>query len=141
MKTEAISEIAEQIVHEAGEAISTPRVGECLACYVIRQLDEFGCDNTRRFILAYRDRCAPRATALLTRLAEMGACCCDCELLHNAYDLHDSLWRSPEADADADDDEEWDDREWPQQMPPCRGVRRGSTQPCGNWVRRRRWMR
>ncbi|NYJ19819.1 DUF2695 domain-containing protein [Glaciibacter psychrotolerans] len=139
MDTKTITEEAEQILRDAAETMSAPRGGECLVCFVIRQLDEFGCDNSHRFVLRYRERCAPRASSLLTRLSDMGACCCDCELTLNAYDLHDSLWKPRQGNLDSDGDDEVRDREWPEEMPPCQGVRRGSTQPCANWVRRRRW--
>ena len=54
--------------------VFAPRPGECLACYVFRQLGEFGCNGTHRFAESFRDRTAPRATALLARLSSMGAC-------------------------------------------------------------------
>ena len=40
----------------------------------------------------YRDRTAPRATALLDRLSGMGACCCDCEMFLNAFALTHRPW-------------------------------------------------
>lgn len=90
-------------------ALSTPLPVECVACYVWRMLDECGCNATLRWARRWRDARAPRATALEQRLARKGACC-DCELFLNVW--------PPLADRSA----------------ACRGVRRGSSQPCSGWV-------
>src|SRR5699024_12836129 len=74
-----------EIVRDASSRILEPGPGECLLCFVYRQIGEFGCNSTHRFTLHYRDRMAPRATALLDRLARLGACCCGCEMLCNAF--------------------------------------------------------
>lgn len=113
---------AESFVHTRAEALTRPREKECLCCFVARQLNEFGCDGSHRHALHYRDAMAPRATKLRERLREIGACCCDCELFMNGYQL-----RGTDADLDLD------------VLPPCEGVSRGSVQPCRNWVRIRRW--
>ncbi|GAA1848292.1 DUF2695 domain-containing protein [Brevibacterium marinum] len=140
------------VVDAASARILTPRAGECLVCYVFRQLGEFGCDGTHRFALTFRDRTAPRATALLERLGSMGACCCDCEMFRNAYWVSSHPWFTGA---------EWGEvigtgfrSEEPIDLrnafgidePPaktiylcCQLVRRGSTQPCGNWTRKSRW--
>lgn len=120
MNTQSIADDAEQIVQDTVTALLIPITGECLACYVLRQLNTFGCDGTHRLARTFRDLTAPRATALEDRLASMGACCCDCELFMNAYQpaqLEGAL----------------------RSQPPCHGVRRGSTQPCINWARIRRY--
>ncbi len=93
-----------------------PREGECLCCYVMRQLDEVPCDGSLRHALHYRDVVAPLAKDLGKRLGRMGGYC-DCEVLMNGY-------------APREDDE--DDVVT---LPPCVGVRSGSVEPCGNWVR------
>jgi hypothetical protein len=118
---------------------------ECLCCYVARMLDEFPCDGTLRHAKHYRDQRAPRATALAERLGRVGGYC-DCEIFLNGYQLP-----SADEDGEADAEADWDDNsvlyvddvlndepareEWP----PCQGVRRGTVQPCGNWVRIPRW--
>jgi hypothetical protein len=52
---------------------------------------------------------APRATALVDRLAWRGGCCCDCEIILNVYTDYPATDR----------------------ILPCAGVSRaGSTQPC-----------
>lgn len=106
---------AEQLVRALSEELLAPRDGECLACFVDRQLTEHGCDGTHRFALHFRDRKAPRATALMRTLSENGACCCDCEIFLNAYE------RVRDTDTES-----------------CRGVGRGSVQPCVLWRRQRR---
>lgn len=134
MENETIIEQAEQIVRAEAEELMTPEPGECLACFTARQLDAFGCDGTHRFVLRFRDRTAPRATALLKRLAAMGACC-DCEMFMNSYELATRFW-SPARRISGDDGvEEWEDPEPPATLPACSSVRRGSTAPCDNWAR------
>lgn len=115
-------------------ALVIPRVGECLACYVARQLNLFGCDSTHRFILLYRDQRASRASTLLERLSAMGAYC-DCETFLNAYELAERFWKPGAWLPGADGGEEWWDPEPPEHDPPCEGVRRGSTKPCTIWER------
>lgn len=101
---------AESYVAALQTTLTTPRDRECLACFVGRMLDEFGCDNTLRWSEHWRDRCAPRATALADRLCRRGGFC-DCEVLLNVY---------PERLIEDDET-----------VPVCVGVsRRGSTKPC-----------
>jgi hypothetical protein len=102
---------AERYVTALRAELTEPRDKECLACYVSRMLEEFGCDNQLRWVRRWRDACAPRATALERRMEGKGGFC-DCEVAYNVYPeqmLYD----------DAAD------------LPPCLGVsRRGSTSPC-----------
>lgn len=94
------------------QELTSPRDRECLACYVGRMLDEFGCDNNLRWVGVWRDACAPRATELKRRLCRRGGCC-DCEVAFNVY---------PDQMLVEDDDAP---------RPACAGVsRRGSTKPC-----------
>jgi uncharacterized protein DUF2695 len=120
---------AETFVRDLAAELADPRKGECLCCYLARMLPEFGCDGTHRLTSHYRDTTAPRATTLRDRLSRMGACCCDCEVLSNAYQLACPSTATPPAidDSDLTDVDE--------AIPPCRGVRRGSVRPCANWVR------
>lgn len=133
MDRELIENEAEQILLESSHALLTPKPGECLVCYVDRQVAEFGCDNTHRFAAAYRDLAAPRATALLRRLAALGACCCDCEMFMNAFHPASRLWTGGYWQPGSDGYDTWVDAEPPARMPSCTGVRRGSVQPCANW--------
>ncbi|WP_052460506.1 DUF2695 domain-containing protein [Microbacterium gorillae] len=115
---------AEAIVSSYAHDVLAPAEGECLACYVERQLTAFACDGSLRFATLFRDTVAPRSTALERRLEGMGGFC-DCEILMNAFGRVDA---SGIADLDADD----------VPVRPCAGVRRGSAQPCSVWGRWRR---
>jgi hypothetical protein len=129
---------AEGLVRHLATQLTGVREGECLCCYVARQLNEYPCDGTHRHAFRFRDASAPRATALHALLSRIGACCCDCELSLNGYEPHPRLW-SPEREVDNDGVTLVIDPAPPERLPPCAGVRRGSVRPCGNWVRLRRW--
>ncbi len=108
---------SEDFLRRRAAELTQPREDECLCCYVARLLDEFPCDGSVRHALHYRDVVAPLAKDLAARLGRMGGYC-DCELFLNGYQL-----RGGDSEAAFD------------VLPPCNGVRRGSVQPCGNWVR------
>jgi hypothetical protein len=122
-----IDQYAEQYVRSLARSLTRPGACECLACYVLRMLNEFGCDSTLRWAAAFRDERAPRATALEGRLGNMGGFC-DCEIFLNG------LRRVPHLRTY----DELGDEAAGEPMPVCAGVRRGSTQGCAHWVRRRR---
>ena len=123
---------AEHLLKGLADELTRPRERECLACFVTRMLNEFGCDETLRFARRYRDQAAPRATALERRLGDRGGFC-DCEIFLNAYSLEQRFW-TPEREVESDDGyAEIIDAEPPDTTPPCAGVRRGSARPCGNW--------
>jgi Protein of unknown function (DUF2695) len=101
--------------------LTDPHEGECLFCYVYRVL-QFGCLPGRLpWARRWRDLRAPRATGLERRL-EARAGFCDCEIFLNGWCPRDLV-----LDDNGDDP-------YPPVMPACRGVRRGSTQPCSLWV-------
>jgi Protein of unknown function (DUF2695) len=104
-------------------ALATPLPEECLACYVWRMLDEFGCNATLRWARRWRDARAPRATALERRLARSGGCC-DCELFLNVWVETTASGSEPDPSGHI----------YGSSVGPCRGVRRGSSQPCGLWL-------
>jgi hypothetical protein len=140
MEHTLITERAERILNDVASTLMTPAAGECLVCFVARQLDEFGCNGTHRFASQYQERAAPRATALLARLSAMGACCCDCEMYMNAYEPARRLWTQAHKfvdsdDVDSDDCDGWTNVEPPDTVPPCETTRWGSTKPCANWQR------
>ena len=122
-----IDQEAEQLLRGAAADLTQPRERECLTCFVVRMLDEFGCDNTLRFAARFRDLRAPRAKALERRLGGIGGYC-DCEVLLNAYQLSDHLLEP----------DDFGELLEPARLPDCERVRLGSTQPCGQWQRRRR---
>lgn len=138
---------AEQHVLDVADRLLAVQPGECLACYLRRMVHEHGCAE-HRFVIAYRDRAAPRATALRARLERLGGFC-DCEVLLNAYVTVAELRAEASLEArlrgaiELDDDDAYDaardeldalDREAMRLEPqPCVGVRGGSTQPCAQW--------
>lgn len=134
MDETSISSAAETILRDAASALTTPQTGECLVCFVSRMVDDFGCNGTHRFTLRFRDLTAPAATALLERLARKGACCCDCEVIANAYVLVHEQFAGYDWGQDDPDDQQAADVAVCEPLPPCRTVRRGSTQPCANWL-------
>jgi hypothetical protein len=132
--TPSIITEAEDFVRRQSDAFLRPRTDECLCGYVLRMLDEFACNGSRRHSMRYRDIMAPRATGLAQRLRNMGACCCDCEMFLNAFvpntrAMHAALERAYTRPRSTTT---------PVILPPCLGVRRGSTQPCRNWLPRSR---
>lgn len=84
-----------------------PGEHECLRCYLLRMLDESGCDGSHRWTLRWRNARAPRASGLISRLQRQGGYC-DCEVIFNAMPDY------PEVDS----------------ILPCAGVPEGSTRPC-----------
>ena len=126
MSDHGIDREAEAVVRAAATELTSPEPGECLVCFVARMLEAFACDCTLRFAQRYRDLVAPNATGLERRLGSMGGFC-DCEIFLNGLCLADSPWEEDEEERDA------------RPLPPCRGVRRGSTRPCALWARRSGW--
>ncbi|MFC5379706.1 DUF2695 domain-containing protein [Aquipuribacter nitratireducens] len=128
---------AESHVHAAALRLTTPRDGECLVCFLDRQVAAFGCHTDLRFARLYRDTVAPRARGLETRLGRGGGFC-DCECLMNTFEPARSLWVEVPYAEDPDGRYE-PDRQPPATMPTCAGVAPGTVQPCANWTTRRRW--
>src|SRR5262249_17477561 len=115
------------------QRLTAPRLSECLRCYLLRMITEFGCDGTYRWTICWRDVCSEQpgkqraeqaggqlpaddteqlrekhAHRLLRRLADSGGFC-DCEVLLNVYPDY------PPGDA----------------VLPCAGAPRpGSARPC-----------
>jgi hypothetical protein len=95
--------------------LTEPDEKECLRCFLLRMISEFGCAGTHRWTIRWRDLRAPLATALLDRLRELGGCC-DCEVLLNVFPQY------PQAD----------------RVLPCAGQPQpGSAVPCDLTVLRR----
>jgi hypothetical protein len=135
MPDNTIVDVAEAELRDLASRLTTPAAGECLLCYVHRML-EFGCDNQLRWARRFRDLQAPRATGLEERLGRVGGFC-DCEIFLNGFELAPELWVRPEPVED-DGIVFQEDPHYPDPLPPCRGVRRGSTRGCTLWVRLRR---
>ena len=123
--------IVEQLEAELrlmADAATLPRGAECLACYIARMLDDFGCDNTLRWARRFRDVRSPTATGLERRLGTMGGFC-DCEIFLNCLEMARHVLVR---------DVHTDELEAPAQLPTCAGVRRTSTRWCVNWERQPR---
>ena len=105
----SIADAVELELSRLSRLLTEPGRRECLRCYLLRMLNEFGCDNTHRWTRRWRDARAPRARALIERLQRRGACCCDCEVIFNVFPDYPTASHTL----------------------PCAGVSRaGSTQPC-----------
>ena len=130
MSENAVVDEVEEFLRGRSRELTTPRPGECLACFVARMLRSFGCDTTLRWAQEFRDQRAPKATALERRLEDMGGFC-DCEIFLNGISMVDRLLATNPATGEPE--------RWPQQLPSCEGVRLGSTRWCGVWERVRRW--
>lgn len=134
MSATPINLAAERLVRHTAAHLLAVQPRECVCCYVMRMLDEFGCDCTLRFAKRYRDAEAPRATALERRFGQVGGYC-DCEIFMNGWTLQQRFW-TPEREEVVDGKTELIEAESPTELPPCATVRRGSIRPCSNWVRR-----
>ena len=80
--------IADQVEAEVAglsRRLTEPGEHECLRCFLMRMISEFGCDGTHRWTIRWRGVRAPRARGLLRRLERMGGCCCDCEVVWNVF--------------------------------------------------------
>jgi hypothetical protein len=94
---------------ELSGLLTEPGEHECLRCYLLRMINEFGCDGKHRWTSRWRDLRAPRSTGLVARLQRLGGVCCDCEVLLNVFPDY------PDAGA----------------LLPCAGQRQpGSSAPC-----------
>ncbi len=69
---------------ELAERLTTPGERECLRCYLLRMITEFGCDGTYRWTIRWRDIRAAQPRGLLRQLEQRGGCC-DCEVLMNVF--------------------------------------------------------
>ena len=103
-----VADAVEAELAELSRRLTQPGERECLRCFLLRMIHEFGCDGTHRWTVHWRDLRAPRATGLVPRLQRRGGCCCDCEVIFNVF---------PDYPGD--------------ELLPCAGVlQAGSVQPC-----------
>jgi len=108
MMADNIPEAVETELARLAERLTEPGERECLRCFLMRMITEFGCDGTYRWTIRWRDVRATRPGGLLRWLEQRGGCC-DCEVLINVFPDY------PPTD----------------QPLPCAGVLRpGSAQPC-----------
>ena len=112
----------------AAELATAPDEEACVLCSTVSLLRRFGCDGSLRWLLRYRDLLCPSATTLERRMQARGGCC-DCEVFVNAWSLRGDLLVGDTSGR----------RRWPDVLPRCAGVGRGSARPCAHWEPRRRW--
>lgn len=107
--TENVADAVEAELAELSFRWTEPGPRECLRCFLLRMIEQFGCDGTHRWTGRWRDLRSPGAKGLIRRLQRQGACCCDCEVILNVYPYY------PET----------------VELLPCAGVlRAGSSVPC-----------
>jgi hypothetical protein len=107
--TDDLSGVVENELAELSRRLTDPGERECLRCYLVRMISEFGCDGTHRWTARWRDLRSPRARGLVQRMQRRGGCCCDCEVIFNVFPDY------PDTD----------------KILPCAGVPRpGSAVPC-----------
>jgi hypothetical protein len=106
--TKSVADAIEAELADLSRRLTEPGERECLRCFLLRMISEFGCDGTHRWTVRWRDARAPRARGMVPRLRRRGGCC-DCEVLINVFPYYPS------------------DTE----LLPCAGVLRvGSAMPC-----------
>lgn len=105
----SVADAVEAELADLARQLTEPAQRECLRCYLLRMISEFGCDGTHRWTVRWRNARAPRARGLVAGLQRRAGCCCDCEVLINVF---------PDYPATAE-------------LLPCAGVvRAGSALPC-----------
>jgi len=93
---------------DLAERLTAPGERECLRCYLLRLITEFGCDGTYRWTIRWRDVRAAQPRGLLRQFERRGGFC-DCEVLMNVFPDYPPASRPL----------------------PCAGVaRQGSSRPC-----------
>lgn len=85
MTKDNIASAVEAELIELSSLLTEPGEHECLRCYLLRMINEFGCDGQHRWTIRWRDLRAPRSTGLIRRLQRLGGVCCDCETLLNVF--------------------------------------------------------
>jgi hypothetical protein len=80
-----VADAVEAELAELSRRLTRPGQRECLRCFLLRMINEFGCDGTHRWTVHWRGLRAPRATGLVQRLQRRGGCCCDCEVIFNVF--------------------------------------------------------
>ncbi len=82
---EDLSAVVETELADLAERLTEPGEIECLRCYLLRMINEFGCDGTHRWTVRWRDRRAAQPGGLLRQLQLRGGSGCDCEVLLNVF--------------------------------------------------------
>jgi hypothetical protein len=81
----AETEVADPGLARLAQHLTEPGERECLRCFLMRMIREFGCDGTHRWTIRWRDLRAPRARGLVGRMQRRDGGCCDCEVIFNVF--------------------------------------------------------
>src|SRR5260370_3240270 len=84
MMADEMSQAVEREIADLAERLTAPGRDECLRCFLLRMITEFGCDGTYRWTIRWRDVRAAQPGGLL-RQFELRGGCCDCEILLNVF--------------------------------------------------------
>lgn len=74
----------EQSLRTLSGALTAVQPAECLCCYLVRMLEQFGCDGGHRFTKRWRDVQRRTVPGLIRRLEGRGGFC-DCEVVFNVF--------------------------------------------------------
>ncbi|HEY5186552.1 MAG TPA: DUF2695 domain-containing protein [Actinomycetes bacterium] len=74
----------EQSLRALSGALTAVEPAKCLCCYLVRMLEQFGCDGGHRFTKHWRDA-QPQSMPGLTRRLESRGSFCDCEVVFNVF--------------------------------------------------------
>jgi hypothetical protein len=80
----ALATQVEADLAELADRLTAPTPRECLRCYLLRLINEFGCDGTYRWTLRWLEAHATRPSGPLRQLERRGGFC-DCEIVMNAF--------------------------------------------------------
>src|SRR5258708_8706085 len=67
-----VADVVEAELAELSQRLTEPGERECLRCYLLRMISEFGCDGSHRWTVRWRDLRAPRARGLVRRMQRRG---------------------------------------------------------------------
>src|SRR5258708_25927853 len=67
-----VADLVETELAELSQRLTEPGERECLRCYLLRMISEFGCDGSHRWTVRWRDLRAPRARGLVRRMLPRG---------------------------------------------------------------------
>lgn len=80
-----LSAVIEAEIAALAQRLIEPGETECIRCYLLRMITEFGCDGTHRWTVSWRDLRAAQPGGLLRQLQLRGGSGCDCEVLLNVF--------------------------------------------------------
>jgi len=81
---EDLSREVEAELADLADRLTAPESRECLRCYLLRMITEFGCDGTYRWTIRWRDLRAAQRGGMLRQLERRGGLC-DCEVVLNVF--------------------------------------------------------